>query len=580
MAEIDPDIEQRLHDELDSVAAGVAPSPWLDGAVRARMAARARRRTAGLAAAAAVALVALVGGISSVTGDEPTEVETVTGPDGGAEARWEATAPAPIAARSGHVTAWTGEELLVWGGNGGGLDFLDDGAGYDPDTDTWRLLPPAPIGARTGAVSVWTGDEWLIFGGAMSGRTAFDAAAYDPVADSWRSVAVGLHPAAAVWTGDEVVLVGVDGGAGADLVSNIVALDPDDLSIRPLPAVPGSTFAAVVDGDEVLVSATSDDCDTFCTWRLDPVEESIELLDESGPGGPLLLQNGVLLGSPALSSLVVNPVDAGPWTVGATWEQSSALGESAVRWWQRRAADGAEVELPSPPEERPRYDAQAVWTGTEVLVWGGSHCSPDTDCAFSGPVTGLRLTVADPDGTPDTVPPDATSTTEPTGTTTELPSATDAAEPDTPADVVLLGAGTSFGMCAGICVVEMTFDEAGEVILTGRGHVGLDIDLPPIESRGRLTRDGVDQLASALADVTVGEPEVVVGCPDCADGGAAWVVLVDGEVQSRVTYQFGGPPPELAALDALTMAVRGAFLDCASNEVVDIDPERCTPARP
>jgi len=118
-------------------------------------------------------------------------------------ARWSTLAAAPLAPRVGFASAWTGTELLVWGGaTGGGNSPLGDGAAFDPAKGTWRKLAPGPLGPEAAPQAVWTGNELLIFGNGQ--------AAYDPAADRWRPLPA--PPAsrgrllAAVWTGTDAVL--------------------------------------------------------------------------------------------------------------------------------------------------------------------------------------------------------------------------------------------------------------------------------------------------------------------------------------------------------------------------------------
>ena len=110
------------------------------------------------------------------------------------DGEWQMTigAEAPISSRTGHVSVWTGSELVVWGGwrttsDPGLLETLDDGAAYDPATDTWRLLAPSPLVGRVGAGVVWTGTEMLVLatqqGGVLPTR---NGAAYNPATDTWR----------------------------------------------------------------------------------------------------------------------------------------------------------------------------------------------------------------------------------------------------------------------------------------------------------------------------------------------------------------------------------------------------------
>jgi hypothetical protein len=93
--------------------------------------------------------------------------------------RWRATAATALPGRSRPAVAWTGQEVLVWGGDVEGRSF-GDGAAYNPARDTWRALPPAPIPARAPAAWAWTGRELLAWDYELR------ASAYDPAGDRWR----------------------------------------------------------------------------------------------------------------------------------------------------------------------------------------------------------------------------------------------------------------------------------------------------------------------------------------------------------------------------------------------------------
>ena len=67
-------------------------------------------------------------------------------------------------ARTGHSMVWTGQKLLVWGGQGGG-NFLADGSAYDPLADAWSPISPSNgPAARSAHSAVWSGQEMLVFG--------------------------------------------------------------------------------------------------------------------------------------------------------------------------------------------------------------------------------------------------------------------------------------------------------------------------------------------------------------------------------------------------------------------------------
>ena len=164
-----------------------------------------------------------------------------------AEMTWRPIGPAPIGPRALMAFAWTGSELLVWGGWSGrsGPEFLEgflrNGAAYDPVSDSWRTLPPAPIDARA-PLSVWTGRELLVWGTSVRVEDRpRDGAAYDPATDSWRSIAeapIELTDASAVWTGAEMIVFGaaLHGGNVPETPTAIgAAYDPTSDSWRELP---------------------------------------------------------------------------------------------------------------------------------------------------------------------------------------------------------------------------------------------------------------------------------------------------------------------------------------------------------
>jgi len=146
--------------------------------------------------------------------------------------RWATGAALPGVVRGQPTIVWTGQELVVWGGSvlvrGKRSDTemsLRDGYAYRPGSDRWRPLPAAPIGAW-GAAGVWDGGEVLVWGGTATrdqGAERFtqdQGAAYDPATNSWRQLPQapvadyqGLVLAGA-WTGREfVVYTGRGGGA-------------------------------------------------------------------------------------------------------------------------------------------------------------------------------------------------------------------------------------------------------------------------------------------------------------------------------------------------------------------------------
>ena len=146
---------------------------------------------------------------------------------------------APIAARADAVGVWTGTELLIWGGFGGGGTFAD-GAGYNPRLGRWEVMASAPISARADAAAVWTGSELVVWGGYANGSVRPDGAAYNPATHRWRMIAgapiAGLTRPATIWTGSEMIVVG-----GINGPEQGAAYNPATNAWRIIATPPGTT---------------------------------------------------------------------------------------------------------------------------------------------------------------------------------------------------------------------------------------------------------------------------------------------------------------------------------------------------
>jgi N-acetylneuraminic acid mutarotase len=122
-------------------------------------------------------------------------------------------APSP---RRSHVAFWTGSEMIIWGGLSPLEGFANNGARYNPATDSWT--PIASVGAPLGCyypAAAWCGNEMIIWGGQINGTPTYanDGARYNPQTDTWTVVPTNGAPSAryvlpAVWTGTEMIVWG------------------------------------------------------------------------------------------------------------------------------------------------------------------------------------------------------------------------------------------------------------------------------------------------------------------------------------------------------------------------------------
>ncbi|MDP9301784.1 MAG: hypothetical protein M3P43_12975, partial [Actinomycetota bacterium] len=110
--------------------------------------------------------------------------------------------------REGAVLAWSGSEVLWWGGiPEGKRKPTDDGFAFDPVEGSWRELPPAPIPGAYGH-ALAAGEQVLL----LHVSDEAEGLLFDPARDSWHVVPRSPHRPAwggvSVWTGSELVVWG------------------------------------------------------------------------------------------------------------------------------------------------------------------------------------------------------------------------------------------------------------------------------------------------------------------------------------------------------------------------------------
>jgi N-acetylneuraminic acid mutarotase len=143
--------------------------------------------------------------------------------------KWEplsdVDAPKP---RAFHTGVWTGKtkKMIIWGG----FDekgARNDGAIYDYAEKQWTAMTdkgaPSP---RFGHTAVWTGSKMIVWGGrANDEKYLNDGAVYDPKKDKWTPLPEsGLTPRelhTATWTGKEMVIFGGQDANGAQAINGI-----------------------------------------------------------------------------------------------------------------------------------------------------------------------------------------------------------------------------------------------------------------------------------------------------------------------------------------------------------------------
>ena len=109
---------------------------------------------------------------------------------------WTATTTvnAP-AARFIHTAIWTGDEMIVWGGEDVAFVVLNTGGKYNVATDSWTATSTSNApDARYGHTAVWTGSKMIVWGGFGNFDPLDTGGTYDLGTDSWMAISLTNAP--------------------------------------------------------------------------------------------------------------------------------------------------------------------------------------------------------------------------------------------------------------------------------------------------------------------------------------------------------------------------------------------------
>jgi hypothetical protein len=302
--------------------------------------------------------------------------------------------------RDEHTAVWTGStgnaatanRVLIWGGNSNGT-FQNTGGLYSPGSDTWT--PTSTTGAptiRLRHTAVWTGDtgnpatahRMIVFGGeATASATASNTGGiYNPATDSWTSTTTTGAPASrayhtAIWTGNTgnaatahrmIVFGGYD--ALANALNSGGIYDPATnswSSITTTGAPSGRVYHSAIWTGDTGNTATANRMivfggespyatDVVSTGGIyDPATNSWTAISANATAGDRATHTAVWTGSAMVifggyGDDLFTPVAGG------------AVFNPATSTW---------TALPSTNQPAARTHATAVWTGSQMIVFGG-----------------------------------------------------------------------------------------------------------------------------------------------------------------------------------------------------------------
>ncbi len=303
-----------------------------------------------------------------------TEMIVWGGPVSGGAGRYDPVADAwsPVSTdgapsgRSFQTAIWTGSRMVVWGGLG--IFPLQSGGQYDPATDTWSAtsLVGAPA-TRYGHVAVWTGKRMLVWGGYSQGYHPETGGSYDPVEDVWTSMSAagapqGREGSAGVWAGAFLVVWGGYAGFDGDLDTG-GRYDPESDTWLPtsLAGAPSARidFTAISTGDRMLVWGGRSDLDGAMNTggRYDPVSDTWTSMSLTNAPVGRAAHEAVWTGSRMIVTGGTTSYLYGfkAPTMGGRYDPVTDTWTPTSTW--------------SGPRERSNHSQ--VWTGSKMIVWGG-----------------------------------------------------------------------------------------------------------------------------------------------------------------------------------------------------------------
>ena len=118
---------------------------------------------------------------------------------------------------------------------------------------------------------------------------------------------------------------------------------------------------------------------------------------------------------------------------------------------------------------------------------------------------------------------------------------------------------TSFGMCMGYCKTRLEIS-AGQAVLVrepwGRG----DRNLPVDRTTAALDAQEWQEIARLAAAAKIDGLPAVIGCPDCADGGAESLSIVGPGRNKTISFDHGAKIAEAQPLLDRVRALRARML--------------------
>ena len=118
--------------------------------------------------------------------------------------------------------------------------------------------------------------------------------------------------------------------------------------------------------------------------------------------------------------------------------------------------------------------------------------------------------------------------------------------------------GTSFGMCAGYCKRELVLNNKQATLSLSKNGSNPETK----KCVNELAAATVKSINNSIDANTFNSLPDVIGCPDCADGGAEYIEITNNGKTKKVTFEYGKTPPQIKQLVDQIKPVFTALNDC------------------
>jgi N-acetylneuraminic acid mutarotase len=288
-----------------------------------------------------------------------------------------------LSERQEHTAVWSGSQMIVWGGRNEDDEAFGDGMRYNLAGNTWSAMAAPPASGepseRSRTTAIWTGDALVVWGGSAEGVPLRTGGIFRQ-ATGWTNTPLMGAPSArfghtAVWTGTEMLIWGGVGGIGTVPVNTGARFNVSSNRWFPLSTV-GAPRArgfhtAVWTGAEMIIYGGYDITNLFAP-------NFLSSMGRYNPVTDTWSTNIVSFGTGRASATAI-------WTGTEmiTWGGYSSAGLfSPIIYYNSggryNPASNLWTSLPAVSISG-RNSHTAAWNGNEMFIWGGRGTSGPTN---------------------------------------------------------------------------------------------------------------------------------------------------------------------------------------------------------